>query len=176
MYILQSDRKKGIDDAVETIIAVNKELGRTVFTLDIYGQVDEEYKEHFEALMASSPESVNYKGTVAFNQSVDVLKKYYALLFPTKFYTEGIPGTIIDAYAAGVPVIASKWENYDDVVDEGIVGKGFEFNNQEELKNILLYITTSPECLLQMKKNCLIKAADFSANKIISGIIGGGYL
>jgi hypothetical protein len=55
-----------------------------------------------------------------------VLKDYFALLFPTHFYTEGIPGTVIDAYAAGIPVISAKWESYSDVIDEGVTGIGYK--------------------------------------------------
>mgnify|MGYP002519543662 CR=1 FL=1 len=32
-------------------------------------------------------------------------------------YTEGVPGTIIDAYAAGLPIISAKWLNYGDILD-----------------------------------------------------------
>ena len=66
-----------------------------------------------------------------------MLKNYFLLAFPTKFYTEGIPGTILDAYAAGVPVIASKWESFFDVIEEGKTGIGYEFDNQKELEKIL---------------------------------------
>ena len=34
-------------------------------------------------------------------KTVKTLENYYLLLFPTKFRTEGIPGTIIDALSAG---------------------------------------------------------------------------
>ena len=45
-------------------------------------------------------------------------------IFPTRFTTEGIPGSIIDSYYAGVPVLASKWNSFDDVIEDGKTGVG----------------------------------------------------
>ena len=61
--------------------------------------------------------------------SVDVLKSYFFLLFPTKCPGEGIPGTIIDAYAAGLPVVSSLYPNFAEIIDEGVTGLGYEFDN-----------------------------------------------
>lgn len=165
--------KKGIEDAIKAIQSLNDKYGRTVFSLDIYGQVDEEYKKQFEIIMEKVPEYISYKGMVDFDKSVDVLKQYYALLFPTKFYTEGIPGTIIDAYAAGIPVISSRWESFDDVVDNNLVGKGYKFNCSDELVSVLCYIAEYPEYLVKMKSDCLKKAKKFLASEVVPEIIGG---
>ena len=105
---------------------------------------------------------------------MDVLKNYFALLFPTQFYTEGIPGTIIDAYAAGVPVISSEWESFADVVDDNVTGIGYEFKNNDELIKILENIAADPSLILSMKKNCLTKAEDFTAKYAIGKILVGG--
>lgn len=45
------------------------------------------------------------------------------MLFPTYWSGEGFPGVIIDAYIAGVPVIASDWNFNKEVVsdDFGII-------------------------------------------------------
>ena len=116
-------KEKGIEDAVNAVKAVNEKYGETIYTLDIYGQVDAEQTDWFENLKNTFPDYVKYGGLVPFDKSVDVLKNYFALLFPTHYYTEGIPGTIIDAYAAGVPVISAKWENFGDIIEENITGK-----------------------------------------------------
>ena len=63
------------------------------------------------------------------------MKYYFALLFPTRFYTEGIPGTILDAYAAGIPVICSRWESCADVVDDGVTGITYPFEDMQMLKH-----------------------------------------
>lgn len=148
-------KEKGIEDAVNAVRAVNDKMGRIVYELDIYGQVDSEQIEWFESLERTFPEYIRYKGLVPFDKTVDVVKNYYLLLFPTRFYTEGIPGTIIDAYAAGVPVVATYWENFSDIIDEGITGLGYSFDNNKELVDVLEVILHNSTIVETMKRYCL---------------------
>ena len=104
---------------------------------------------------------------VQFDKSVEVLKDYFLLVFPTLFYTEGIPGTILDAYAAGIPVLASKWECFNDVIDDGETGIGYEFANIKELIKSLELIYENPKIIINMKKSCIEKANQYLPNKII---------
>lgn len=160
-------KEKGIEDAIGAVKTVNEKAGNTIYTLDIYGQIDNDYKNEFEALENDFPNYVKYKGLVQYEKSVDVLKNYFALLFPTQFYTEGIPGTIIDAYAAGIPVISSEWESFTDVIDNNVTGIGYEFANNQELIKTLENIAIDPIQILSMKKNCLIKAQNFTVEHAI---------
>ena len=166
-------KEKGIEDAIAAVKAVNEKAGHVVYRLDIYGQVDEKSKEMFRMLQKSFPDYVKYKGLIPYDKSVEVLKNYFALLFPTQFYTEGIPGTIIDAYAAGIPVISSEWENFRDVIDDKVTGVGYEFANNEELIKVLENIAIDPSSILSMKKACLLKAKKYTAEHVIGKIFGG---
>lgn len=165
-------KEKGIEDAVNAVEEINKQYGETIFTLDIYGQVDSSQIEWFENLKKKFSSNIKYKGIVPFDQSTNVLKEYYALLFPTNFYTEGIPGTIIDAYASGVPVIASKWESYDDLIDNK-VGYGYSFGNYNELVAILYKIVKNPKEIEKMKKNCILEAKKYLPQVALLKLING---
>lgn len=170
-------KEKGIETAVNIITKVNDRLGYIAYSLDIYGQVDTAQVEWFENLKKQLPDYIRYCGCADANRSVEVLQKYFALLFPTHFYTEGIPGTIIDAYAAGIPVISAKWESYSDVVDEGITGIGYEFDDADQFERTLLEVAQKPNVLLSMKENCVRKAKDYipeSAIQIMTEKFGGG--
>ena len=154
-------REKGVEEAVNAVVDANKYFGRTVFNLDIYGQVDDEQVSWFEELKQDFPPEIQYCGVAPFEKSVEILKSYYALLFPTKFFTEGIPGTIIDAYAAGVPVISSQWENFSDMIEDGVTGIGYPFTQTNQLKEILIRIAENPCEIMGMKKHCLKKAQEY---------------
>ncbi len=157
-------KQKGIEDAIYAVVKINEKYKKEIYKLDIYGQVEKGEEIWFEKLCENIPSCITYKGTVPYDQSVDVIKKYFALVFPTLFYTEGIPGTIIDAYAAGVPVISSCWESYADVVEEGVTGLGYEFENREELVNLLDEVFNKPDILIQKKKACLQSAKYYTAD------------
>ena len=83
---------------------------KQIATLDIYGPVEDDYKEELFSLIESSQNNCKYCGIIDSSKSVEALKSYFALLFPTHWKHEGIPGTIIDAFSAGIPVIARKWQ------------------------------------------------------------------
>ena len=161
-------KEKGIEDAINSVKAVNEKFNRVVYTLDIYGQVDSGQIEWFENLQKDFPEYIKYGGLVPFDKSVEVLKDYFALLFPTRFYTEGIPGTIIDAYAAGIPVISAKWQSFSDIVKDGVTGVGYEFGNDSELTEILFETAKSPSELNLLKENCVKEAQEYMPHSVVS--------
>lgn len=160
-------REKGIAEAAEAVMAVNRHYGKPVFTLDIYGPVDPGQKTWFEELSAAFPPEVRYGGIIPYDASVETVRNYHALLFPTAFYTEGIPGTIIDAYAAGVPVICSRWENFADVVEDGRTGIGYPFEKPECLTGILMEVAEKPGMIYEMKPNCLEKAGEYLPERVM---------
>lgn len=154
-------KNKGIEDAVNAVNEINKALKKTVYTLDIYGQVEPGEEEWFNNLKSTFTPNIKHLGEAPFSESVNIIKNYYALLFPTRFYTEGIPGTIIDAFAAGVPVISAKWESFADLIDENVTGYGYEFGDYEGFLAILKSLAQSPERIFALKKNCIIKAKSY---------------
>ena len=108
--------EKGITDSIEAIRDINMEQSKIVATLDIYGSIDGRYESKFKQLLEENRNCVKYRGIVESCDSVATLKDYYALLFPTRWGGEGVPGTLIDAFAAGIPVIASDWNANKDLV------------------------------------------------------------
>lgn len=163
--------QKGVKDIIKAVEYINKKYNKTVFTLTNYGQVDQDFKKEFDELLKKSPSYITYGGTVDFNKSVEVLQNYFALVFPTRFFTEGIPGTILDAYAAGIPVICSRWESFEDVVDDAVTGYGYEFGNYAELEYILEMIGNNPQMIVDLKKNCIRKSVEYQPDKAIYPLI-----
>lgn len=161
-------KEKGIEDAVEAVKKVNETNGRVIYKLDIYGQIDSNQIQWFDDLKKSFPEYIKYCGIVPFDKSVVVLKDYFALLFPTRFYTEGVPGTIIDSYAAGVPVVSSIWESFSDVIDNKITGIGYSFNDISSLIKELTNIAIEPQIINDMKLACVNRAKEFTPETSIS--------
>ena len=163
--------EKGVEEVVETITVINNEMGKTVYELDMFGPIDPDYVERFTKLQKTFPDYIKYKGLVQSEKSVEVLKDYFALIFPTKFYTEGIPGTLIDALAAGVPVITSLWANYADIFKEGVTGWGFEFGDFNEFKKLLEKAAETPGEFSKMKITSLYEIKKFQPQRSINNLI-----
>lgn len=164
-------KEKGIEDAVNAVAEINRRCGRKVFTLDIYGQVDPGQKEWFEYLAKSFPEEVHYGGIIPYQQSTQVLRHYFTLLFPTRLYVvEGVPGTIIDAYASGLPIIASKWANFDDVLDDETC-LSYAFEDEDGLVACLGKVAQNPS-IMQTKRNaCLQRAHVYTPDRVMKILI-----
>ena len=161
--------KKGIEDALKVIQQINNTEG-VVAQLDVYGPVQPGFEEWFEQIQNTYRGICNYKGIVDPHDSVGVLKYYFALLFPTQYYTEGMPGTIIDAMFAGVPVIARRWAWCDNMIQSGYNGISYDFDNPELLKEIILQVVNNPQTILSLKENCLKESNKYSEEVIVEKI------
>ena len=74
-----------------------------------------------KALEALAPASVDFRGTVSPEEVTKLLRGARALLLPTKC-NEGGPRTVIEAYAAGVPVIATSLGAIPEMIEHGVSG------------------------------------------------------
>jgi len=168
-------KEKGIEDAIESIKRINLKYDNDIVTLDIYGQIEESYKEEFEKIMKKAPRYIRYKGIVEFDKSVETLKDYYAMLFPTTYYAECLAGTVIDAFASGLPVIAYDWKSGSDLITNGVEGWLCE-PSVDNLISAIEYAIKDQDMIVRMKINCAKKARqytpDVNVEKIIKILMG----
>lgn len=164
-------REKGIEDAIKAINIVNEKAGHTIAILDIFGPIEPGYEERFDEIIKRNNGYSTYRGIVLPNKSVDILKDYYMLLFPTFWRGEGMPGTIIDALSAGVPVIARRWEYCDEMLENNITGYIYDFDQPEELVNKIIYAIEHYDQTIEMKNNCIKKAYEYSEDYVMDIII-----
>lgn len=164
-------KEKGIEDAIIAVNNINKGMGRVVYMLHIYGPIDTNYQLRFNELRKEFPEHIEYKGVVNYTDSVDVLKRYFLLIFPTHYKTEGMPGSIIDAYAAGVPVVTSKWNSACEFIEHRNTGFIYNSMSEIELEEMLVSILKNPKQIAKMKNNCLVKANRYSPQVVIGELI-----
>jgi len=162
--------EKGIEDAIHAVQSINEKAGERLVTLDIYGPVPEEYREQFQELLRQS-EACRYCGVVEAGKSVKVLRAYYLLLFPTHWRHEGMPGTIIDALSAGLPVIARRWQYCDEMLTHMETGYVYDFDQPEKLEDIIVYAATHEEETAAMRPLCLRKAAQYSEEHVMKQIL-----
>ena len=160
-------KEKGIEDAILAVRKCNETLRRKAFRLDIYGLVQQGQEQWFEQLMSRQPDEIHYGGIIPFDKSSEVLKNYYALLFPTFYHGEGFPGTLIDAMSSGLPVIASDWHSNSEIVLNQHTGFIFPTHSVEALTDILLKIAAAPGIINKMRHACLAKAKEYLPENVI---------
>jgi glycosyltransferase involved in cell wall biosynthesis len=101
------------EKGVETLVkAWDRSLGRLLIVGD---------GPQGPMLRASAPDGVEFRGFVPGDQIPEILRGARALLFPSICY-EAQPRIILEAYAVGVPVVASDMGGISELVKNGITG------------------------------------------------------
>ena len=137
----------------------------------MYGQIEPEFENEFDSILCSCTNTIRYKGKIAFDKSVDELKKYDVLLFPTVFKGEGFPGTVLDAYASALPIIASDWRYNPELITEGKTGFLYDHQHTEQLYAAIKKVVDDPCILQRMRMNCLKEYSKYSADAVMDRIV-----
>lgn len=164
-FMSRITEQKGVEEMIQVIKHINQ--NEVKYLLDIYGPISDEYRQHFVELEKEFPPFIKYKGVVDPLKTSEILQGYFLQLFPTKYKTEGFPGSILDSYCAGVPVLASRWNSYSDVIDEGINSISFSFNDFDDMTEKLEKIYDCPENIIRMKQKCIQTANRYKPENVI---------
>lgn len=143
LFISRIREDKGVTYILDCIRRLNEAGYENRFCVDFYGQIDRDYADYFN-------KSIKDLHNAQYCQTVDLsdwnnyarLAPYHFMLFPTYWLGEGFPGVVIDAYVAGVPIIASDWNlNKEFIIDRetGIIVKVHDCDQLYEImRNALL--------------------------------------
>lgn len=143
------------------------------YSITFFGPETEEEKEYFENNVAKY-NFVEYKGTLQPKEIHETLSNYDVMLLPTHFYTEGIPGSVVDAYISGIPVIVTEWKHSHEFVDDGKSGFIVPFENgKQQMIDRVISLEKERKLLRRMKANALIKRMEFAPPKL-ENLIGEG--
>lgn len=149
--------EKGIDNAVRAVAAINGD-GPPMVTLDVFGPIEPSYEERFRRLVDSVPH-VRYAGRVPPERAAAAVSGHFALIFPTEWTGEGVPGTIIDAMHAGLPVVASRWRYYHEMLQDGVTGLSYDFDRPELLEATIRELLALPEARIVSMRRALLERA-----------------
>lgn len=157
-------QEKGIFEAIEAIKILN-ESEKNKYSLDIFGPIEKGFKEILENTIKDVP-NVTYYYTLEQGEILTTLNQYDALLFPTYYKGEGFPGTILEAFMAGLPVIASKWKYNEELVEDGITGLICEHHSPESIVKCIKTLNNHLDKYQSMAINCKKQAENFSEEKV----------
>lgn len=109
VYVGHVREYKGIRELVEAAERLDSST-----TVDVYGpRFDDLPPDIFD-----HHRRISYKGVLDHRDAVSTMQQYDALVLPTKAPSEGHPGVILEAYIAGLPVIATTCGAIPEIVDE----------------------------------------------------------
>lgn len=130
-YMGQLKPHKGIDLLVDAVLSL---LGQGLAVeLDLWGTPDDEtgYVSRLMRRTRQHP-AIRWRGGFPGDTVWDVLADFDLLVVPSRWY-ENSPIVILEAFIAGVPVIATRLGGMAEMVDDGRNGLLFDLNDSADL-------------------------------------------
>ena len=164
VFMARINRNKGyatIFQALERLKDMNLKI-----TMTFFGQIAEEDKEDFLSLINEHKDVACYKGALEPDVIHKTLAQYDVLLLPTKFYTEGFPGSVLDAYIAGIPVIVTEWKYSHEFVKDGKTGFIVPFENGlDSMVDKIKLLYEDRALLQQLKVSARVECENYSEDR-----------
>ena len=102
------------------------------------------------ARAASLP--VEFLGSVDRKQVLEIVRGAAFQIIPSEWY-EGFPMVVLEAYACGTPILASKIGSLDEIVLQDITGLKFTPGNPDDLTSTIQSLWPNKEKLLSYRTN-----------------------
>jgi glycosyltransferase involved in cell wall biosynthesis len=112
---------------------------------------DGQFRTQTEAFAKVYP-NVEFTGWLSHTNVFDQMKGARFVVFPSEWY-ENLPLVIIEAFACGVPVIASNLGAMREVVEHGRTGLLFEPGNVADLARTMALAWDRPDYMQQLAQN-----------------------
>lgn len=160
--------EKGVNYIIE---AANKLLSEGIcdFSISFCGKIDSGYEKQFKKAISNNAHLIN-GGFVNLStpEGYDFLATFDVMLFPSYYSGEGFPGVIIDAYIAGLPVIASDWSINKDLIDENKTGFVCKVHDIDDLIKSMKRVINKEVDIVTMSRNAQAKAKEFDIDNVIT--------
>ena len=170
VFVSRVDQTKGLDTLLQVAEILRNQYPTSFVTIDFYGQKKDEY---FDKYLSDVP-FYSYKGELKPEQVIPTLGNYDALIFPTHYDGEGCPGILIEALAAGIPIIASDWKYNSEFISTGENGFLCDTYNAEGYVKVMetLFYDTELRKTMSMKSYIMGRPfSESSAKKLIYNIL-----
>lgn len=158
-------KDKGISEFITSSKIVSTKYPNTRFIL--VGDVDKENPASFikdelnKELSGTNVEWLGHRYDI-----IELLQESDVMVFPS--YREGLPKSLIEAAAVGLPIITTDTVGCRECVDEGINGFLVPIGNSNILAQKMIELIENPAMMKKMGKASRVKAEkEFSLNMVI---------
>lgn len=169
VFISRIMPEKGVDYILDAVKLLIDSGYKGKFLVDFYGRFAPSYKDIFDKKIQCL-ECVNYCGLLDFQkkEGYNKLSSYHVMLFPTYWQGEGFAGVFMDAFIAGLPIIASDWGQNLSIVKDGETSIVIPVHSVEALKNAMEQTILGKYDLDTMSKKCRAEAFKYNSTNVIN--------
>lgn len=159
LYFGRLSYEKGIT----TLIKAFKETPNCKLRIAGTGPLEDELKSF---VLQNKIKNIQFLGYQNGKTLQSLIEGAYFIIVPSEWY-ENNPMTIIEGYAASVPVIGSNIGGIPEIIDNGKTGYLFESGNIDKLVTLIKHATSlSEDTYIELSRNALAFAKQhFNKNK-----------
>lgn len=161
---------KGIREFVDAAHTIKKKYRNVTFWL--LGPVD---MENPKGISSEQLEKWNKEGTVKYFGMTDNIKSYYekadVIVLPS-YYREGLPLSLLEGAAMGMPIITADSTGCREVVEDGTNGYLVPIKNSVKLASAMEKFIVNPDLISRMGKASRRMAIQkFDSKKVVKEIL-----
>ncbi len=156
LYLGRLEREKGIEVLCRAVAGLLDELPD--LSLDVAGTGTRE--ADLRATYASVPR-MRFHGYLAGEEKENIIAQSDALVMPS-IYQEIFGNSIIETYAYGKPVIASRAGGMTELIEDGVTGFLVEPNDVASLQQAIRRLSAEPEAAARMSAACREQAKRYT--------------
>jgi len=181
LYLSKKSKAKGVYDFLRTIPLVTRKEKDVRFILAGDSVVSEEFPWHTGRMCNTEKEIrefirengltdvIDIRGEVTGSDKRKVFAESDIFVMPS--YSEGMPIVILEAMAAGLPVVATRVGALPEIIEEGKNGFLVEVGNYEDLANKVLILVKDRSLRRQIGGlNRKVVSETFSSKKYVEGL------
>ena len=157
LFLGRLNRRKGVDVLLRALARIP--AGERL-PLVVAGDGDERAMLQASAATLGLGRSVHFVGRVAGDFKTFLLQNARAVVIPSRDW-EAFPLVVLEAFAAGTPVVGTRIPGLADLVDDGRAGIGVATESPDDLARVLRHVIAQPERMLAMGSAAAARAAEF---------------
>ena len=165
--------KKGPYELLNAVPFALEKYPQTKFIFVGEGKELENLKE--KSMELSIENNVEFTGYISNIEKIKIFKNAYIFVFPS--YTEGFPNVILEAMAAGMPLVTTPVGGLADALEDG--KQGFIIKSMppepKEVAEKIIKLIENPKLMKKMSENNLKEAKEKYDVKVVSEEIGEIY-
>lgn len=140
---------KGVQDL---LVAARRLTNEKSLGIHVYVVGDGNYRNELEKLVReyNLSEKVSFTGELASDGIMSIMKKCDVFVNPS--YSEGLPTSVLEAAAAGLPVIAADVGGTRDIITDGISGLLYQAHDIDDLTAKLRRVLSNKVLRTQMSE------------------------
>jgi glycosyltransferase involved in cell wall biosynthesis len=167
VFMARVNKMKGLDYIFRLAEYLENEYTyKRPIIIDFYGPIEKQDEEYFRKQL-NKYKITSYRGVLQPEEIYKTLTNYDIMVFPTKYYTEGFPGSVLDAYISGLPIVATHWKHATDFIIQDKTGYIVPFKNSEkDFIDSVIKIYQDNDLLLDMKHYAYEISKNYSTTNI----------